>query len=213
MNYLKVLGSGGSKSKNSGTTSFQISKEIVIDAGNIINILGNEAQFINHIFLTHSHSDHITDIPFLIDGFFENRKKPLIIYASKESIETLKKHTFNNEIWPDFSSLNLTNSNQKAIIFKEISLNEEIKIDKHTIKVINAVHIEGAYGFIITKNNSESYIISGDTSFSESLIAEINSNPHIKSLIIECSFPNKLEELALKSNHLTPNTLNDLVKK
>lgn len=83
MNYIKVLGASGSKSKNLGTTSFQISKEIVVDAGNIINTLGDNSQYINHIFLTHSHSDHITDLPFLIDGFFENRKETLIIYGLK----------------------------------------------------------------------------------------------------------------------------------
>ena len=53
MNYIKVLGASGSKSKNLGTTSFQISKEIVVDAGNIINTLGDNSQYINHIFLTH----------------------------------------------------------------------------------------------------------------------------------------------------------------
>ena len=50
MNYIKVLGASGSKSKNLGTTSFQISKEIVVDAGNIINTLGDNSQYINHIF-------------------------------------------------------------------------------------------------------------------------------------------------------------------
>ena len=81
-------------------------------------------QYINHIFLTHSHSDHITDLPFLIDGFFENRKETLIIYGSNETINTLRKHTFNNEIWPDFSNINLINSDKKAIIFKEIKINQ-----------------------------------------------------------------------------------------
>ena len=149
MNYIKVLGASGSKSKNLGTTSFQISKEIVVDAGNIINTLGDNSQYINHIFLTHSHSDHITDLPFLIDGFFENRKETLIIYGSNETINTLRKHTFNNEIWPDFSNINLINSDKKAIIFKEIKINDEInklnqqkfQQDKENIKII----LEGIY--------------------------------------------------------------------
>ncbi len=105
MNYVKILGASGTKTKNSGTTSFQISKEILVDAGNIINILGEQSQFVNHVFLTHSHSDHITDLPFLIEAFFENRTEPLTIYASKETIASLKNHTFNNEIWPDFSKI------------------------------------------------------------------------------------------------------------
>eukprot|EP01029_Cantina_marsupialis_P030056 TRINITY_DN7932_c0_g1_i6.p1 TRINITY_DN7932_c0_g1~~TRINITY_DN7932_c0_g1_i6.p1 ORF type:complete len:110 (+),score=8.37 TRINITY_DN7932_c0_g1_i6:69-398(+) len=107
MNYLKVLGSSGSKTKFSGTTCFQVYKDILIDAGNVLNTLGDEAININHIFLTHSHSDHILDLPFFIDNFFEKREEPLVVYASKETINSLKKHTFNNEIWPDFSKITL----------------------------------------------------------------------------------------------------------
>lgn len=63
MNFIKILGASGSKAKNQNTTSFQIFKDIIIDAGNVLNSLGNEAKDINHIFLTHSHADHITDLP------------------------------------------------------------------------------------------------------------------------------------------------------
>uniref|UniRef100_UPI0040477DDD HD domain-containing phosphohydrolase n=1 Tax=Aliarcobacter sp. TaxID=2321116 RepID=UPI0040477DDD len=213
MNYIKVLGASGSKSKNIGTTSFQISRDIVVDAGNIINTLGEQTQYINHIFLTHSHSDHITDLAFIIEGFFEKRTESLIIYASKETIESLKKHTFNNEIWPDFSKINLVNSNKKSLIFQEISLNEEIHIDNYTFKAIKAVHIKGAYGFVITKNNHEAYVISGDTYLNDTLIEEINNNPQIKLLIVECSFPNRLEQLAYDSKHLTPKLLSSLLEK
>ena len=188
MNYIKVLGASGSKSKNLGTTSFQISKEIVVDAGNIINTLGDNSQYINHIFLTHSHSDHITDLPFLIDGFFENRKETLIIYGSNETINTLRKHTFNNEIWPDFSNINLINSDKKAIIFKEIKINDEINIDNYNLRVIEAVHIDGAYGYVITKDNQEAYLISGDTYLNDKLIDEINSNSNSLKAISKSFF-------------------------
>ena len=55
MNFIKILGTSGSKVKGMGTTSFQISKDIIIDAGNVINAIGDETLEINHIFITHSH--------------------------------------------------------------------------------------------------------------------------------------------------------------
>ena len=79
MNYIKILGASGSKSKNSGTTCFQIARDIIIDAGNVINTIGDQAQFINHIFLTHSHSDHKTDLPFIVESLFEKRTESLIL--------------------------------------------------------------------------------------------------------------------------------------
>lgn len=213
MNYIKILGASGSKSKNLGTTSFQISKDILIDAGNVINTLGEQSAYINHIFLTHSHSDHITDLPFIIEGFFEKRVEPLIIYASKETINSLKKHTFNNEIWPDFSQINLINSDKKSLVFQEIEIEEEITINNYKIKVIEAIHIKGSFGFVITKDFKESYIISGDTYLNDKLIEEINSNPSIRLLIIECSFPNRLDQLAFDSKHLTPKLLSSKIEK
>ncbi len=212
MNYIKILGASGSKMKNKGTTSFQVSNEILVDAGNVINTLGKNTEFVNHVFLTHSHADHIIDLPFIIEGFFEKRKEPLIIYASKETIESLKKHTFNNEIWPDFSKINLLNSDKKSIIFKEMKVNETITINRYTIKAIPAVHIPGSFGFVIIKDDIDGYLISGDTYLNDLLAEEINNNPKIKILITECSFPNKMSKLAYDSQHLTPNLLDQTLK-
>ena len=213
MNYVKILGASGTKTKTSGTTSFQISKNIIIDAGNVINILGDQAQYINHVFLTHSHSDHIIDLPFLIEAFFELRTEPLIIYASKETINALKEHTFNDSIWPDFSKINILNSDKKSLIFQEIYENETINIENYYIKPIDTVHMEGSFGFVVSKNNKEGYLISGDTYLNDKLIEEINSNPNIKLLLIECSFPNRLEKLAYQTKHLTPNLLLSMLNK
>lgn len=207
MNYLKVLGASGSKTKLTGTTSFQIYKDILVDAGNVINTLGDEALYIDHIFLTHSHSDHIIDLPFIVEGFFEKRKEPLIVYGSKETINSLQKHTFNDEIWPDFSKINLINSKKKALVFKIIEANEEIKVGPYNITAINANHMAGSFGFVIIKDNLNGYVISGDTYENKELWDIVNKNKKIKSLVIECSFPSKMKQLAFTSKHLTPEIL------
>lgn len=211
MHYIKILGASGSKAKNLNTTSFQIFKDIVVDAGNILNALGNDALFINHIFLTHSHADHITDLPFIIETFFEKRETPLTIYALKETIDILKKHSFNNVIWPDFTKIKLIKSDSFSLILKPIKLNETIQIHDYSIKAIDANHITGSCGFVITKNH-QSFIISGDTYVNQTICEEINTNETIKSLIIECSFPDKLSELAKTTKHMTPSLISDLLK-
>ncbi|RXJ69322.1 phosphohydrolase [Halarcobacter ebronensis] len=214
MNYLKVLGSSGSKTKFSGTTSFQIFKDIVIDAGNILNGLGNNALDINHIFLTHSHADHITDLPFLIDNFFDKRNTPLTIYASIQTINSLKKHTFNNEVWPDFSKIKLLGSDEYSLIFKEINVDETIYLEPLKITPIEANHIEGSFGFIIEKDNKQNaYIISGDTYKNPKLWEYINNHKNISALIIECSFPSSLKKLAKESKHLTVKYLAEDIEK
>ena len=212
MNYIKILGASGSKAKDLNTTSFQIYKDIVIDAGNVINALGDEAKDINHIFLTHSHADHITDLPFIIETFFENREIPLTIYALEETIEVLKKHSFNDVIWPDFTKIKLLRKDAFSLILKPIKLDEIIKIHNYSIKDIKANHISGACGFVIKKNH-QGFVISGDTHINPHIWEEINNDEEIRSLIIECSYPDKLQELAKLTKHLTPELIaNELEK-
>ena len=213
MNYLKVLGASGSKTKLSGTTSFQVFRDIIIDAGNIINVLGDETLYINHIFLTHSHSDHIIDLPFIIEGFYEQRKESLIVYGSKETIRSLKNHTFNDEIWPDFTKITLPNSDKKSLILRTIEEDETIQIGSYTINPIKANHIPGAFGFKVLKNNYNGYIISGDTYIQDELWNIINNDKRIEFLIVECSFPSNMEKLAFNSKHYTPKILSEEIKK
>ena len=212
MNYIKILGASGSKAKDLNTTSFQIYKDIVIDAGNVLNALGDEAKDINHVFLTHSHADHITDLPFIIETFFENREIPLTIYALEETIEVLKKHSFNDVIWPDFTKIKLLRKDAFSLILKPIKLDEIIKIHNYSIKAIKANHISGACGFVIKKNH-QGFVISGDTHINPHIWEEINNDEEIRSLIIECSYPDKLQELAKLTKHLTPELIaNELEK-
>ena len=208
MNFIKILGASGSKAKGMGTTSFQIFKDIIVDAGNVINSLGEEASEINHIFITHSHADHISDLPFIIESYFEKRKIPLTIYALKETIDILKNHSFNDLVWPDFTKINLINSNKSSLVFKELEINEIVKIHDYEIKTFPAVHIKGACGFVITKGE-RGFIISGDTYKNPILWEEINNNSKIKSLLLECSFPDKLTDFAKTTNHLSPQLIKE----
>ncbi len=208
MNFIKILGASGSRAKGMGTTSFQIFKDIIVDAGNVINSLGDEALDINHVFLTHSHTDHISDLPFVIESFFEKRKTPLTIYALKETIDVLKDHAFNNLVWPDFTKIQLVNSNENSLIFREIKVDEIIKLHDYEIRAFPAVHIAGACGFIITKNK-QGFMISGDTYKNPIIWEELNKNKEIKSLLLECSFPDKLTSFAKSTSHLSPQLIKE----
>ena len=97
------------------------------------------------------------------------------------------------------------------MILKPIKLNVPIQINDYSIKAIPANHIAGSCGFVITKNN-QSFIISGDTYLNPTIHEEINNDKTIKSLIIECSFPDKLNELAKTTKHLTPTLISNILQ-
>jgi len=206
---IKVLGSYGNRAKDSYTSSFLIREDIVIDAGNLTNGLADDVIKLNHIFLTHSHFDHILDIPFVIDTYFNKRKETLHIYGLKETIQNVKE-LFNNQIWPDFSSISLSNG-KKAIEFIEININQEFKFNEITLVPIKSNHTVPTIGYKIIKNNKV-VIITGDTYLHDDLIKEINNTKELKAVIIECSFPDEFENLAKTSKHLTPKLIATLKK-
>lgn len=209
MDYIKILGAQGSRSKDGFTTCIQVSKHTLIDAGNIMHSLDEDAAYIDRIFFTHAHLDHILESAFLIDNFFSKRTKPLKLYGLKETIDTLKKHFFNWEIWPDFSKITLPNSHETGIEFIEIFENETYEIEEGiTLTPILSNHSVACCGYIIQKEQS-GILFSGDTYKNPLLWEKINKTPSIKALIIDVSFPSHFTNIAQESKHLTPKLLQE----
>ncbi|MDC0933313.1 GAF domain-containing protein, partial [Arcobacteraceae bacterium] len=206
---IRILGAQGSRAEKANTTCIQVTKNTLIDAGNIIQGLGEDARYIDNIFLSHSHLDHIIDSAFLIDNFFAQRTKPLKIHALPETLETLKKHFFNWEIWPDFSMINLINTNTPSLKYIPIEFNKEYKIEENIILTpIKAVHTVPTCGYII-KSDEGSIVFSGDTFKNKDLWKIINKNNDIKAVMVDVSFPNEQSQLAQDSKHLTAKFLQE----
>ena len=209
---VKVLGASGSKTKTTGTISFQVDKHIIIDAGNIFEKYECDTNEIEHVFISHSHFDHILELPFLIENGFTTRTKQLHIYGLKETVEHIKNFMFNNYIWPDFSLIPLLTVGEKSIVFKEFEYYKTINIDGVKLTPFPADHIVPTAGFVIEKG-SRAVILSSDTYKTEPLWKIVNQNPKIKDILIEVSFESALGGLAEISKHLTPKLLDEELNK
>ncbi|MBD3842179.1 MAG: 3',5'-cyclic-nucleotide phosphodiesterase [Campylobacterales bacterium] len=209
---IKILGAYGGKSTNMQLTSLQLSKEVVLDAGNILEGLGNGIRNINHVFISHAHLDHINDIGFLIDSTFENRTEPLKVYGRTKTLDAIEKNIFNWDIWPDFTKINLIGSDLKSVEFVPFELGDTIEVDGCIIKAIPNNHTPSSNGFVIEKEN-RAILFSSDTYCCDSIWEEINTNPKIKAVIIDVSFPSRMAQLAFDSKHLTPLLLKEELKK
>lgn len=207
---VKILGAAGSYSHENKATSFLIGKNIIIDAGNIIEGLGEECCDIEHIFISHTHFDHIVDLPFVLESYFECRKKPLKVYALNESIHTLQEHLFNWSIWPDFQNIPLNSSGEKSLQFIPVEYGQTIQIDDTEITILKSNHTIPTCGYKI-KKSGQSFILSGDTYINDSLIDLLNNDSSISSLLIDVSFSSDKEDLARVSKHLTPKLLKQML--
>jgi len=209
---IKILGAYGGKSTNMQLTSIQLSKEVVLDAGNILEGLGNGIKNINHVFISHSHLDHINDIGFLIDATFEQREHTLKIYGRKGTLKDIQDHILNWSIWPDFTKINLITNGLPAVELVEINIGETVCVDGCKIKAIENNHTPSSNGYVIEKDNS-AILFTSDTYCCDSIWNEVNSNEKITAVIIDVSFPSRMAQLAYDSKHLTPALLEDELQK
>jgi len=100
---LRILGCSGGIGGQLRTTSMLLDNDILIDAGTGVgNLSLKQLTRINHVFVTHSHLDHVSHIPFLVDTVGWMRNKPITVHAT---LEILKQHIFNWKIWPDFAQI------------------------------------------------------------------------------------------------------------
>lgn len=201
---ITILGAYGTKGSHQETSSFLVNESHVIDAGNLLRALDEGAAHIDGIWLTHSHLDHIVDIAYILDSYFTLRKKPLKLMGLPATLEAIKKHFLNDVIWPDFSKIPLSNTDEMSVVYESIELNREYRIDGTTsIEAIETTHTVPSCGYIVRKNTS-AVLITADTYKNPLLCEAIRKYPEITALVLECSFPSSMSALALESLHLTP---------
>ncbi|MDO8464833.1 MAG: 3',5'-cyclic-nucleotide phosphodiesterase [Gallionella sp.] len=208
---LRVLGCSGGIGGNLRTTSFLLDRDVLIDAGTGVGELSlTELAKIEHIFVTHSHLDHIACIPLLLDSVGFMRDRPLTIYATDETLEILKQHIFNWKIWPDFSVI--PNAQRPIMRYQSIRLGETIVLNKRKITAIPANHTVPAVGYHLD-SGSTSLVFSGDTTTNDALWKVVNKIKNLRYLIIETAFPDAEKDLAILSKHLCPSLLGEELAK
>ncbi len=206
---IKVLGCYGGQLLGFHLTSFLVNGSILLDAGSPTAGLDLEDQFsIRHVFLSHTHLDHIKDIAFLADnrllkrlgGARENRQ--IVIHSLKENLGILHEHFLNNKLWPDFTKIPCTDD--PILAFEEIRPEEPVKADGMAITAIPVNHPVPCTGFLLD-GDGQQFIYTADTGYTDRIWEVANAQPNLKGIIMDCSFPNTYEHLAGLSGHLTPN--------
>ena len=208
---LRVLGCSGGIGGNFRTTSLLLDHDVLIDAGTGMDDLRlDEISVIDHIFLTHSHLDHVACLPLLVDSVGFMRDKPLLIHATAETLAILQQHVFNWEIWPDFAEI--PNLHQPVMRYEEIKLGETIDVGGRKLTPLPVNHVVPAVGFRIDSGLA-SLVFSGDTTTCDELWKAVNQIQNLRYLIIETAFSEAEKELAVLSKHLCPSMLAEELKK
>lgn len=202
---LRVLGCHGGETPKHRTTSFLLGDEVAIDAGAITSMLSLEEQTrIRSVLVSHPHMDHVRDLATLADNRCQQGGATLDIVGVPATIDALRKHFFNDIIWPDFTLID--SKEGPTVRFVEVQPNQVADVDGYQVTPIMVNHTVDTSAFVVRQNEA-SIVYGGDTGPTEELWTHINALDDLQALMIEVSFPTDEAELAYNSRHLTTETL------
>jgi ribonuclease BN (tRNA processing enzyme) len=202
---IKVLGCHGGELPRHRTTCFLIDGKLTIDAGAITAALELEDILkIDDIFLTHSHFDHVKDVPLMTDLLVGKREKPVVVHGPEETMDAMDKDVFNNRVWPDFRSI--PSPEKPVIAFDVIPVRTPVTCQGLKIRAIPVHHPVYSVGYIV-EGRGGAVAFSGDTGPTDELWRAISATPNVKAVFVELSFPESQQWVADLSGHLTPKTV------
>ena len=202
----RILGcSGGIGGRHLRTTSILVNHDVLVDAGTgVADLSLAELAMIDHVFITHTHLDHIVSLPLMVDSVGDMRDKPVTVYGTEAVIEILRNHIFNWAIWPDFSEIPSVEAPRMR--FQTIKVGQKIKAGGMTVTALPAEHTVPAVGYLLDSGRG-SLAFTGDTTLNDRFWPVVNKVGNLRHLIIECAFSNREEQLARISKHLCPSML------
>ncbi len=203
---IRILGcSGGIGGRHLRTTSILVDNDILIDCGTgVADLSIAELAQIDHVFLTHSHVDHIACLPLMIDTVGDMRNRPLTVHATPATVEILRAHIFNWAVWPDFSEI--PSIDAPWLRFESIAVGQIEDLQGRRIAPLPANHTVPAVAYQLNSGKA-SLVFSGDTGPCRELWHAVNAIDNLRTLIIETAFSNRERKLAETSQHLCPSML------
>lgn len=204
-----VPSSVGESSRHQILATYLINDSVAIDAGVLGLLSPLEAQHrVRHVFLSHSHLDHLATLPIFIDNVYLPGPNCPSVWGSSQVLEALQRDFFNDRLWPDMIRLSAEES--PFLRLETISAEQPVEIEGLRITPIELNHVVPTFGFLVEElATSGSVLFVSDTGPTERIWEVANQTPGLKAVFLEASFPNSMRWLADKAAHLTPELFRD----
>lgn len=207
----RVLGCYGSEMPGFNLSSFLVDDVLLIDAGAVTSRLTLQEQAgLEFILLTHVHLDHVKGLPFLGDNLYGLRQRPIQICGIPSVIRDIEAHLLNDVIWPDFTRI--LSADSPILSYRPIPEGAPVRLADFEIVAVRVNHQVDCVAFFVTRGGATILHV-GDTGPTDEVWQVAQQFPNLQAVTIETSFPNRLQELADATRHLTPNTLRRELKK
>jgi ribonuclease BN (tRNA processing enzyme) len=204
---FRVLGCSGGQVAGYNLSSFLLDDALLIDAGGATAALSLRAQAkITNVLITHTHLDHVLSLGTLADNLYGKSQSSVNIWSTHDIVDGLKKFFFNNQIWPDFTKI--TGPTQLTPVLKLCELPEQrpVWVGCYSVMAVRVNHVVSSMAFFV-ENNKKTLLHIGDTGPTEEVWSTAREQTNLRAVVLEASFPNRLQEVADASRHLTPQTM------
>ena len=199
---VRVLGCSGSRVPGQLTSCLLLDGQVLIDAGGVTAKLSvDEQAAIDHVLISHAHLDHVYDLAFLADNVMAERTSPLKIWAPQQVLGVLRENLFNDQLWPDLTRLELHGF--PVVELCALSDQGATRVGDYDITWARTNHTVFAAGYLVA-SDSTAILYTGDTSTTDELWTLTVGKEKLAAVFVETSFPDRLEELAVKTGHLSP---------
>jgi len=198
---VQVLGAHNLESRDSRYVSLLIDDVLAIEAAALTSSLTFLAQQkLKAVLLTHQHYDHIKDIPALGMNFLLH-ENTIEICSTRPVYEAVAAHLLNDELYPNFME---RPPEKPTIRFRVLAPNRAEQIAGYTVLAVPVNHAVPAVGYQVTSADGKAVFYSSDTGPG---LADCWQQVSPDLLVIEVTAPDRYEEFAHRSGHLTPGLL------
>jgi cAMP phosphodiesterase len=202
---VRVLGCHGGESPQHLPTTLLVDDHLALDAGSLCRGLPLGAQpTVDEIIVGHSHMDHVKDLALLAEQVVGRREQAIDVHCGPQTAAALKKHFFNDVLWPDFTAL--PSKSKPALRLRTQRAGRRFKACGLDVTMVPVNHPVESMGLIV-QQGKRAFVYSSDTGPTDKLWQAAAKVEGLVACFIELSFPNSLQPLADKVGHLTPYTL------
>jgi len=210
---LKVLGAYGASDAEHNLTGYVIDDWLAVDAGTLTSKLSLAQQGrIQAVFITHSHADHIRDLPHLILNRHSQNTGPLTIFAARDVMDLLTENIFNGTVWPDFATIDAPHTGKPPVQYRSLTPGKKVTFNNISLTAVPVEHQIPAAGVII-EMGGQAITFTGDTGPTQEIWKRTNKTQNVVAVVTEASYPNDQQQLADLTAHLTPETFGQELKK
>ena len=179
---------------------FLVDGQLLLDAGTIGSAIGeSESAGIRWLLLSHSHLDHIKELPFLALTRYDAKATSLIVAGLPKTLETLRRHVFNDAIWPDFSKI----GEPPILVFTELEPGRVESFGPYRVTAMEVKHSVLCAGFLV-EGRDAAFIYVTDSKQTDAIWRIAAENRRVQTAIMDIAFPDRLRERAEKTGHYTP---------